>query len=174
MTDKTSSPAIIQERIHVVRGLRVILDADLAALYGVPTKRFNEAVKRNQERFPPSFCFQLTQPETIGILRSQIATTLGKYRSTRYLPLAFTEHGALMAATVLNSPTAVAISIRLIEAFVALRQLAANHRVLTKRLDELESRVGQHDAAISDAITALRQLAFPDGPKHGRKIGFHP
>ena len=174
MPEETISPVGIQERIHVMRGLRVILDADLAALYGLKTFRLNETVKRNRLRFPERYCFQLTREEALGLRSSQIAMTSGKSRSISYLPWAFTEHGALMAATTLNSETGVAISHRIIEAFVALRQLAANHRVLAQRLDELESRVGQHDAAISDAIAALRQLAFPDGPEHGRKIGFQP
>jgi hypothetical protein len=135
-------------RILSLRGQRVIVDADLAALYDVPTKRFNEAVKRNLSKFPQDFMFTLTDEE-FAALRSQFSTTNAGRGGRRYAPRVFTEHGALMAATILNSPRAVDISIYVVRAFVQLRELAATHGDLTKRLNELEDKTEalsqQHD-----------------------------
>lgn len=127
--------AIVQA-IRVIRGQKVLLDADLAALYGVETKRFNEQVKRNQQRFPEDFMFQLTDEE-FDDLRSQNATSNRGRGGRRYLPYAFTEHGAIMAATILNSPWATEVSVYVVRAFVKLRELLASHRALAKRLEEL-------------------------------------
>ncbi len=163
---------LIQSRILVIRGVRVILDSDLATLYRVPAKRLNEAVRRNAERFPTDFLFQLTSQE-VANLRSQFATSSSAHGGRRYLPYAFTEHGALMAANVLNSPGAITMSVQVIRAFVQLRQLLINHKALAVKLAELESRVGVHDTRLAAIITTIRHLAAPDGPRHRRKIGFH-
>lgn len=165
----------IPSRIVVLRGQRVILDADLATLYGVPTKRLNEQVKRNARRFPEDFCFQLTRVEArdLARLRSQFAT-LKQGQHIKHLPYAFTEHGAVQAANVLNSETAIAMGVQVVRAFVQLRRLFADHRTLAAKLHELEQRVGGHDAQLGAVIQAIRQLAAPDSPRHRRKIGFHP
>ena len=176
----TSAPAPaerIQQRIVVLRGQRVILDADLAALYGVPTKRLNEQVKRNARRFPEDFCFQLTSEEAKELQsnRSQIATGSWRHRDPRSRPYAFTEHGAIQAANIINSETAIEMGVQVVRAFVRLRQLFADHRALARKLGELEQRVGGHDAQLAAVIDALRQLAAGDpAPRHRRKIGFHP
>ena len=131
----------IASRILTLRGQRVIVDTDLATLYGVPTKRLNEQVRRNAERFPADFMFALSQEEW-DALRSQSATLkTGRGQHRKYLPYAFTEHGAIMAATVLNSPRAVEVSIYVVRAFVQLRELLAGHKELAKRLNELETRM---------------------------------
>jgi hypothetical protein len=172
----------ITPRIATVRGQRVVIDADLAALYGVETKRFNEAVKRNLGKFPPDFMFALTQEEWEP-LRSQFATLkVGRGRHRKYLPFAFTEHGALMAATVLNSPRAVEVSVYVVRAFVRLRELALTHGDLARRLDDLEAKTDalttSHDslsrqtqAQLKQVFDALRApMTPPDLPK--RPIGF--
>ncbi|HMZ02450.1 MAG TPA: ORF6N domain-containing protein, partial [Burkholderiaceae bacterium] len=137
------APESITLRIASVRGQRVIVDADLATLYEVETKRLNEAVRRHLARFPADFMFQLTAEEWLA-LRSQFATLndapAGRGRHRKYLPYAFTEHGALMAATLLNSPRAVEVSIYVVRAFVRLRELAASQADLAIRLDELEQK----------------------------------
>jgi ORF6N domain len=177
--------------IHQVRGLRVMLDSDLAALYEVPTKRFNEAVKRNAGRFPADFMFQLTQAEWEG-LRSQIATSNAIAGTTsnsgeslrggrRYLPFVFTEHGALMAATVLGSERAVEVSVYVVRAFVQLRGLLAANEQLARELKALEKRLSQkldtHDQAITGILNTLRALMQPpesptEPPPVKRPIGF--
>ncbi|MDD3180892.1 MAG: ORF6N domain-containing protein [Opitutaceae bacterium] len=162
----------IQSRILVLRGVRVVLDRDLAVLYGVTTKRLLEQVRRNRERFPKDFCFQLERSE-VANLRSQIATSSRTHGGWRYAPYAFTEHGALMAANVLNSPDAVAMSVHVVRAFVRLRQLMANHRALAAKLAELDARAGNHDEQLAAIVAAIRQLTTPDAPAHGRRIGFH-
>lgn len=172
-----STEGNLAQIILILRGQRVVLDADLAALYGVATKRFNEQVKRNRHRFPDDFMFQLTTAETLA-LRSQIATSKetavgrGGRRTRAY---AFTEHGALMAATVLNSPRAVETSIYLVRAFVRLRELLASNAVLERRLDEIEKRLERklvtHDEAIAAILSAIRSLMQHPAPKR-RGIGF--
>jgi ORF6N domain len=181
---QTLAPEAITLRIATVRGQRVIVDADLAALYDVPTKRFNEAVKRNLAKFPADFMFTLSDEE-FAALRSQIATSNDQppgRGGRRYAPRVFTEHGALMAATILNSPRAVEVSIYVVRAFVRLRELATTHAELAKRLDELEHKTEalamSHDtfsrntrAQLEQVFDALRALmAPPDPPK--RPIGF--
>ena len=178
MSNENTTLAIdaIAGRIAIMRGQRVIVDADLAALYGVPTKRLNEQVRRNAERFPEDFMFQLAQEEW-DALRSQIATLkTGRGQHRKYLPFAFTEHGAIMAATVLNSPRAVEVSIYVVRAFVQLRELLTGHKELAKRLDQLEARMERklitQDQAIAGILDAIRQLmASPPIPKK-RPIGF--
>ncbi|HNR88691.1 MAG TPA: ORF6N domain-containing protein [Spirochaetota bacterium] len=168
---------VIQEKIRVVRGEKVMLDCDLARLYGVETKRLNEQVKRNSGRFPERFMFQLTWDE-FDLLRSQIATleddtfaATGRGKYTKYLPFAFTEHGALMVSTVLNSAQAISMSIYIIEAFVKMRSLVMSHAEILKRLDELEKNVGRHDRSLAQIINAIRQL-MPTTEMPKKKIGF--
>jgi hypothetical protein len=154
--------------ILVVRSQRVMIDANLAALYGVPTKRLNEQVRRNAERFPADFCFRLSAAE-VACLRSQFATSNTGRGGRRFLPFAFTEHGAIMAANVLNSPRAVAMSVHVVRAFVRLRRVLASHRELVRRLDELEAR---YDGQFKVVFDALRGLMTPPETKPKRKIGF--
>lgn len=166
----------IAQAILVLRGHRVLLDAELAALYGVSTKRLNEQVKRNAERFPADFMFQLTMDEGAG-LRSQIATskTSASRGGRRYLPYAFTEHGAIQAANVLNSPRAIEMSVYVVRAFVQLRELLASNKELARRLDELEARIEMklvgHDQAIAAMLSAIRRLMNPP-VRTSRGIGF--
>jgi ORF6N domain len=165
----------IDRRIVVLRGRRVVLDADLALLYGVPTKRFNEQVRRNLRRFPPDFMFQLINQDFTA-LRSQIATLeTGRGQHSKYRPRAFTEHGAIMAATVLNSARAVEMSVYVVRAFVRMREVVSQNRELAKKLAELEQRVDSQDETIVEIVQAIRSLTAtaepaPDTPK--RKIGF--
>ena len=168
---KTSLAVSVEARILVLRQQKVILDSDLAELYGVPVKRLNEQVKRNQERFPEDFMFQMTAEEQES-LRSQIATSKNTRGGRRYAPYAFTEHGAIMAATVLNSERAVEMSVFVVRAFVRLREMLATNQKLAVKMDELEQRLDTHDASIQELIDAIRELMAPDPPT-GRKIGFH-
>jgi phage regulator Rha-like protein len=160
----------VESRIIVVRHQKVILDTDLAELYGVPVKRLNEQIKRNQDRFPPDFMFQLN-PEEQGSLRSQLATSNQGRGGRRYPPYAFTEHGAIMAATVLNSERAVEMSVFVVRAFVRLREMLAANQQLAAKIDELELRLDTHDTSIQDLLEAIRELMAPE-PATGRKIGF--
>jgi hypothetical protein len=161
----------IEQRILLLRGQKVMLDADLAALYGVTTKRLNEQVRRNPQRFPSDFVFQLT-PEEYTALRSQTATSNAPSRGgRRYLPYAFTEHGALMAANVLSSEQAIEASVYVVRAFVRLRAMIASNKELARKLDALEKKLTTHDQAITGLIKAIRQLMDPPAPKR-RGIGF--
>jgi hypothetical protein len=144
---------------------------DLAALYGVATKVLNQAVKRNAERFPEDFMFRLTRTETEALNRSRFVTGSQKHRDPRFPPLAFTEHGAIMAATVLNSPRAVEMSVYVVRAFVQLRKLLASNTVLARKLNELEGKLKNHDEAIVAILSAIRELMNPPPPKR-RGIGF--
>lgn len=160
----------VESRIFEIRGLRVILDSDLAELYEVEVKRLNQQVKRNARRFPADFVMQLTREEASN-LRLQSATSNPSRGGRRYLPYVFTEHGAIMAASVLNSERAVEMSIFVVRAFVRMREaLATNQEILTK-LEELEGRVENHDANIQGLIEAIRELMEPL-PATGRRIGF--
>jgi hypothetical protein len=161
----------IGRSILMLRGQRVILDAELAALYGVATKVLNQAVKRNAERFPEDFMFRLTRTETEALNRSQIVTGSQKHRDPRFPPFAFTEHGAIMAATVLNSPRAVEMSVYVVRAFVQLRELLASNTALARKLNELEGKLKNHDEAITAILSAIRELMNPPPPKR-RPIGF--
>ena len=158
----------IERAILLVRGHKVILDSDLAALYGVPTKRLNEQIRRNRERFPPDFTFQLTAREAAG-LRSQFATSKPGRGGRRYRPYVFSEHGALMAATVLNSRIAVRVSIQIVRAFMRLRQFLATHAQLAQKLAEIEKR---YDAQFKVVFEAIRDLMAPPGPEPKLQIGF--
>jgi len=155
--------------IHVVRGRRIMLDSDLARLYGVATKRLNEQVRRNEVRFPDDFAFQLTLEE-VANLRSQIATSSGEWGGRRSRPLAFTEHGAVMLASVLNSPAAVETSIQVVRAFVQLRVALGSHAELARKLEAMEARYDQQFRAVFDAIRAL--IREDDKPR--KQIGFIP
>ncbi len=165
----------IQSRILVLRGVRVLLDADLAGLYGVPTKRLNEQVKRNARRFPEDFVFRLTEEEAEAVLRSrsQIAT-LKRGQNIKYLPFAFTEHGAIQASNVISTPAAEEMGVMVVRAFVRLRMLLVNHKALSAKLAELDQRVGAHDDQIGAIVEAIRRLTAPEGPRHRRRIGFQP
>ncbi len=159
----------VEDLIFTIRGQKIILDEDLALLYGVPTKRLNEQVRRNKKRFPFDFCFQLTKEELDNI-RSQNATA--SKRNIRYLPYAFTEHGALMSASVLNTSRAVEVSVYVVRAFVKLRDAILLHKELAGRLSELEHQVGNHNEAIRAIISTINKLVTPvETPK--RRIGFH-
>ena len=160
----------VSGRIHVIRNQRVMLDEDLAALYGVTTKRFNEQVKRNLARFPGDFMFQLTGEEH-ETLRSQIATSKAGRGGRRYTPYVFTEHGAIMAATILNSPRATEMSVFIVRAFVQLREALVAHKQVAQKLDELERKVSSHDRAIAGLIDAIRRLMTPPAQAE-RPIGF--
>ena len=146
-----------------------MLDSDLARIYGVTTKRLNEQLRRNQQRFPSDFAFQLTREELTG-LRSQIATS--KRGGRRYLPWVFTEHGAIMLATVLNSETAIDASIRVVRAFVRLREMISANAELARKFADLERRLDAHDEELAQLFAAIRQLLAPS-PEKKREIGFH-
>lgn len=176
----------IAQRIQLIRGQRVILDVDLAAFYGETTKRFNQQVRRNLARFPADFMFQLDTEEAQA-LRLQSATLdaadkpnqgasrgQGRGRYSKYLPLAFTEHGAIMAATLLASPRATQISVYVVRAFVQWRSMLATNRELAQKLHVLERKVSKHDDSIGELIETMRQLLAEPAP-HKRPIGFvHP
>jgi phage regulator Rha-like protein len=175
----------IEQAIYVFRGQRVMLDTDLAAFYGVQTKRLNEQVRRNAKRFPADFMFQLTSEESAA-LRSQFATLntvadtrvteslRGKHR--KYRPYAFTEHGALMVASVLNSRRAVDVSVLVVRAFVRLRHILAEHRELARQIEALERKFTQktdaHERHIRDIYKILDELMNPTVPPTKRRIGF--
>jgi ORF6N domain-containing protein len=161
----------IIQTIAILRGHRVLLDAELAALYGVTTKALNQAVKRNSARFPKDFIFRLSAQETEALNRSQIVTGSQKHRDPRFPPYAFTEHGAIMAASILNSPRAIEMSIYVVRAFVQLRELLASNTALARKLNELEAKLNTHDQAIAAILSAIRELMNPPAPK-GRGIGF--
>jgi phage regulator Rha-like protein len=161
----------ITRAILVLRGQRVLLDAKLATLYGVTTKRFNEQVRRNRERFPEDSMFQLTAEES-NSLRSQFATLkAGRGQHRKYRPYAFTEHGAIMAATILNSARAIEMSVYVVRAFVQLRELLSSNKELARRFAQLEARIDKHDEAIAAILSAIRQLMHPPASKR-RPIGF--
>lgn len=160
----------IESRIFLIRGHKVMLDSDLADLYGVSTSRLNEQVKRNKRRFPPDFMFQLT-PGEARTLRSQIATSKKGRGGRRYRPYAFTEHGALMVASVLNTRRAVEASVYVVRAFIRLREMLATHRELARKLAQLEKRIEGHDEEITAIFDAIRQLMEP-AQKPGKQIGF--
>src|SRR5216684_2618007 len=160
----------VESKILILRGHKIILDSDLAELYGVPVKRLNEQVKRNAERFPADFMFQLSAKEHDS-LKSQIATSSKARGGRRYPPYAFTEHGAIMAATVLNSERAVEMSVFVVRAFVRLREMLATNRRLAGKIYELENRLDTHDSVIQDLVEALKELMTPKKPSRVR-IGF--
>ncbi len=159
----------IERRILLIRGRKVMLDIDLAGLYGVSTKRLNEQVRRNSRRFPPDFMFQLTWEEARSS-RSQIAT-LKQGRNVKYRPRAFTEQGVAMLSGVLHSERGIQVNVEIMRAFVRLREMLGARRGWGRRLDELEVRVGSHDQHIRAIFTAIRRLVAPARRKR-RAIGF--
>jgi len=167
---QVTTASAVESRILFLRHQRVILDADIAELYGVPVKVLNQQVKRNRERFPADFVFRLTSKEH-KVLRSQIVTSKEGRGGRRYVPYAFTEHGAIMAATVLNSERAVQMSVFVVRAFVRLREMLATNRRLAGKIGELENRLDTHDSTIQDLIEAIKELMTPEEPARVR-IGF--
>jgi hypothetical protein len=160
----------LERRIFVIRGRHVMLDQDLADLYGVETKRLIEQVKRNLERFPDDFMFQLGSEEAAA-LRSQIATSKSGRGGRRYAPYVFTEQGVAMLSSVLRSKTAIAVNIEIMRAFVELRRIASSYAALEERLEQVERGMGEHDEQLEQIFNALRQLiASPVQPKH--PVGF--
>lgn len=159
----------IQSRILLIRDCKVLLDSDLAVLYGVATKRLNEQVRRNRKRFPPDFMFRLTAKE-VRLLRSQNATSNDGRGGRRYRPLVFTEQGVAMLSSVLHSERAIQVNIAIMRAFARFREIAATHRDIARKLDDLESRC---DAKFKIVFDALRAILEPRArPKE--RIGFHP
>jgi len=189
--NRTQNEAL-EPLIYSIRNQRVILDADLARLYGASTKRFNEAFRRNQRRFPEDFAFRLT-PIEFGVLKasrvpvsrqdidsnansgnwSQFATSSSRHRGGAYRPWAFTEHGALMAANIVRTERAERMSVYVIRAFVRLRERVAANAVVLQRLAEIDSTLLQHDAALRDVYRKLRPLLQPPPDPPRRRIGFH-
>lgn len=168
----TVPKANINARIRDIRGVRVILDSDLAALYGAPTKRLNEQFRRNRKRFPDDFAFQLTLAEAES-LRSQTATSR-QHGGRRYRPWAFTENGALQAANILNSPDAIRISVFVIRAFVKMRgELVANDAIMN-RISQIDNTLFLHDSALRDLYQKLRPLLAPPPAPPKPRIGFNP
>ena len=159
----------IEQRILLVRGQRVILDADLALLYGVTTKRLNEQVKRNRARFPSDFLFKLSQKEKAEVVA--ICDHLERIKFSPVLPFAFTEHGAIMVASILNTRRAMEVSVYVVRAFVRLRGIMMSNKELAGKLVELEQRISGHDRHIQDLFKAIRALMMPER-KRTRKIGF--
>jgi hypothetical protein len=160
----------IQQSILLIRGKKVMLDTDLARLYGVPTKRLNEQVKRNRDRFPQDFMFQLSAEEKTEVVAK--CDHLASLKFSPTYPYAFTEHGAIMLAAVLNTPRAIEVSVFVVRAFVRLREILTTHKELAHKLAELESKIETHDEAIRSLVSAIRQLmAAPERP--AKKIGFH-
>ena len=159
----------IENKILLIRRLKVMLDRDLAELYGVPTKRLNEQVRRNISRFPEDFMFQLTEKEA-GLLRSHFATS--KRGGRRYLPLVFTEQGVAMLSSILHSERAIQVNIAIMRAFVRLRQILSTHKALAYKLEQLERKIEKHDREIRSIFDVIRQLMMPlEKPK--KRIGFH-
>ncbi len=166
---------IIEKKIFVIRGVKVMTDKDLAILYGVTTKRLNEQVKRNIKRFPPDFMFQLTKEEYVLLksidpnLRSQNATS--KYGGRRYFPFVFTEQGIAMLSGILNSDRAIIVNISIMRAFVKLRQMISKNKEFEQKLNELEHKYERHDADIINIFNAIRQIMKEEEKPKG-KIGF--
>jgi hypothetical protein len=161
----------VENAIYLVRGQRVMLDSDLAAIYGTSTGRLNERLRRNRERFPTDFAFRLTADE-VKRLMSQIATSKKGRGGRRKLPWVFTEHGAIMLATVLSSKVAIQASVRVVRAFVRLREMVAANAELAARLKDLERRLDSHDEAIVELFAVLKRMLEPE-VKPKRQIGFH-
>jgi len=193
--NKIVSANTMENLIYQIRGYRVLLDSDLAALYGVPTKALNQAVRRNLERFPEDFMFQLTSEEAERLLRSQvvalnsgineiaskgkkdnrsqIVTGSQKHRDPRFRPFAFTEQGVAMLSSVLRSPRAVQVNIEIMRTFVRLRQWLASNAELAKRLNDLEQKYDDQFRAVFEAIRELMDDSEIELPSRGREIGFH-
>ncbi len=174
MSEETKSASIRLDRILFLRGQRVVLDEDLAVVFGVSTKRLNEQIRRNLERFPEDFLFQLSDQE-VSDLRSQIATSKEGRGGRRYKPYAFTEHGAVMAANVLNSPIAIQASVVVVRAFIKLREAFIDQADLKRRLAEIERKVAkgfsEHEQELREIRFLISELQKPEPPKKNR-LGF--
>jgi hypothetical protein len=160
----------IENRILLVRGEKVIIDADLAEFYGVPTKRLNEQVKRNKDRFPNDFMFKLTQIEKAEVVAN--CDHLKNLKFSKTLPHVFTEHGAIMAAGVLNTSRAIEVSVFIVRAFVKLRQMVAGQKHLQRKISQIEKRLTEHDDQIIELIKLVKQLLNPEPPPRKRRIGY--
>ena len=161
----------IEGAIHVIRGVRIMLDSDVARYFGVTTKQLNQALARNVGRFPIDFAFQLV-PQEFAALRSQFVTSKKGRGGRRYMPWSFTEHGVIMLASVLNSEIAVAASVRIVRTFVRLREIAVVNLEIARRLDEAERRMDGHDSELAQLFAAMRKLMAPP-PAENREMGFH-
>jgi hypothetical protein len=161
----------IPSAIHYFRGRRVLLDSDLATIYGVSTARLNEQLRRNLDRFPEDFAFQLSAKEFSELKRC--LGNSGTYGGRRTLPYVFTEHGAIMLASVLNSPVAVEASVRVVRVFVHLREMLSGNRQLAAKFAELERRLDGHDEALKQLFDAIREMLNPEAAAPTREIGFH-
>lgn len=161
----------IERRILLIRGEKVIIDADLAEFYRVPTKRLNEQVKRNRERFPEDFVFRLTAAEKAEVVAN--CDHLSKLKYSKALPYAFSEHGSIMAASVLNSARAVDVSVFIVRAFIKLRETVLAHKELAAKLARLERHLADHDDQIIALVHAIKELMNPELPPKKRQIGFH-
>ena len=162
--------AEVEDRILLIRGHKIILDADLAALYGVTTKRLNQQVNRNQERFPEDFAFSLTPTEKAEVVAK--CNHLHNLKFSNVTPRAFTEHGAVMAASVLNTPVAVRASLFVVRAFVRMRSMVDAHKEIAGIVEKLIQRVGMHDEQIRGLFDAIRELMTPPPPKPKPRIGY--
>jgi len=160
----------IASLIFLIRNQKVMLDKDLAILYGVSIKRLNEQVKRNIKRFPSDFMFQLTKEETVS-LRSQIATLEGRGRHRKYLPYAFTEQGVAMLSSVLNSERAIRVNIQIMRTFTKLRQMIMNYAELQKRIENMERKFSKHNVQIKQIFAAIKQMLIEE-EKPKKEIGF--
>jgi len=161
----------IENRILLIRGEKVIVDSDLAEFYGVPTKRLNEQVKRNSDRFPSDFVFQLNSEE-----KSQVVANcdhLEKLKFSKSNPYAFTEHGAIMAASVLNSPQAIETSVFIVRAFIKLREMVSGQKELQRKISRIENKLSKHDEDIVQLVALIKKLLAPDPPPKKRRIGFY-
>jgi len=174
MTEKNAVIQIgkIEQRILLIRGEKVIIDSDLAEFYNVPTKRLNEQVKRNKNRFPKDFMFRLTNEEKSEVVAN--CDHLAKLKYSKVLPYAFTEHGAIMAASVLNSTRAVEVSVFIVRAFVKIRKVITAHKELAHKIAQLERKLTDHDEKIIALVHAIQQLMKPELPPKKRRIGFRP
>lgn len=172
MQEQNIPEEIIHKKIFIIRGQKVMLDADLAELYGVPTKALNQAVKRNAARFPIDFMFQLAEGEAAS-LRSQFVTSSSQHGGKRYAPYVFTEHGVAMLSSVLKSERAVQMNIFIIRSFIKMRELLSTHKDLAQKIDEIERRQKEQGDHLSTVYSVVKQL-ISDPPDLKQKIGFAP
>ena len=172
MSEVATIAPVVEDAIRVIRCQRVMLDSDLARFFGVTTKVLNQTLQRNFERFPADFAFQLTRVEFTN-LRSQIVTSSLSHGGRRTMPWAFTEHGVIMVASLLNSPIAVEASVRIVRTFVRMRELIVASLDLSRRLEQVELRMDKTDEHLSALFAAIRQLLDAPPSSEDREIGFH-
>ena len=166
------SPALIERRIYLIRGYKIMLDTDLSDLYGVKPTRLREQVKRNRERFPQDFMFQLTKEEAAFMVSQNAIPSIQHLGGS--LPYVFTQEGVAMLSSVLRSKRAVQVNIVIMRAFVKLRDMLANHKDLAAKLEALENKYQKHDAAIKEVFRAIYKLMEPEDPPKDQQIGFQP